>query len=103
MLFLNFSTWLSGALLSRLEPIPDPRLSHYVACLRGIRLDFLSQLSYKDPQVLRLFNCIAAPHCREQGAMREDAARVAHEVRYQIEFLGGQPDFLSANGHHVRV
>src|SRR3954451_1965913 len=78
----------SGALFSRLEPIPDPRFRHYVASFRGIRLYFLSQLSYKDAQVLRLFDRIAAPHRRKQGAMREDAARVADEVRYQIEFLG---------------
>ena len=85
-----------GASPVRIEPIPDPRLSHQIAGVRGIGLELLPQLPHEHAQILRLFLRRFAPHRLEQRAMRDDTVRMARHVHEEVELLRREPHLGAA-------
>ena len=63
-----------------------------------VLFEFAAQLGDVDAQVLRLFGVLGAPDFVEQLALGDDAAGVFNEDLQEFVFIGGEVDFLAADG-----
>src|ERR1700744_2010541 len=59
-------------------------------------------MAYENAQVFRLLRRLRSPDRRKQGAMSNDLARIAREVKQQIEFFRREMNGSAADGHTMR-
>src|ERR1700732_4892833 len=75
----------------RIEAIPDPRFSGYVARRGFVRLKLFSQVAYEDAKIFRLLCTVVAPNSRQQCAVRYHALGMPRKVAKNVKFLRRQP------------
>src|SRR5713101_4582662 len=81
------------------ETVADAAFRQDVFGVRRVFFDFLPQVGDIEAQVVGFIAVFAAPHFREEGFMRQQAASVADEVVEQAVFCGAQDDFFPAHDH----
>src|SRR5215471_17310884 len=96
---------LRELLTARIESISNPRFRRDVAGRAGVRLQFLSQVTDKNVQVLRTLSAVLAPNIGQQCAMRNDLAWTLCQIKKQVEFLWRQLHFTPfyLDGSRFRV
>ena len=80
----------TAIVLKSAQAVADSLLCQNPAWLVGPRLELLTKLAHKDPQVLEVIEVVCPPHSREKLAMSDDAARISNEALKQFEFFWGQ-------------
>ena len=80
--------------MSGRKPVTDPGFGQDISRMCGIGLDLFSEVADKNPQVLCLFDKIAAPNGGEQDAVGEDLVMVSDQIGKQLDFLWSQADLL---------
>src|ERR1700722_10150205 len=89
-------------LSARLEAVSNPGFGNDVARRRCFRLQLLTQLAHKYPQIFNLFRTLPAPDRAEQCPVSYHFSRMPREINQKIEFLRRQPYFAITQRDFMR-
>ena len=85
---------------SKHKPIPNTGFSNEVAGAGGILLQFLSQMSHINTQIMTVFDRVWPPHLVKELALGEHFPGVIQQHRQQAELNRGEMHlFLTAMDH----
>src|SRR5271157_209498 len=81
----------------KLKPIANPGFGQDIDRVRGVSLDFLSQLADHNAQDLRFLAMVWAPDSAQDFLMRNHFPLLGHKQAQNSEFCGSQMDSLTAD------
>src|SRR6266567_9284573 len=87
----------------RIETIADPRFGVKISWRRCFGFDLLTQLTDKNPQILRLFGTVRSPHRAQKNPMRDYFFRTSRQINQKLKFLGSKVDLAPADADRVCV